>query len=172
VERSKQPPQTLWSNTEVFKLCYGRAPLERLFRHNDRHRLRSTAMLKRLLGGYAVASVVVVTALGGCSSSGSDTDGGQRLGPNKTPAACQYIAALDTAAAKAKAADPKDAEAFAGVMTAAKAEYIAGLESLRKAVPEPLPEKIDSMKKLVESDDFAAAAAARAPLDNWVSQNC
>ena len=79
---------------------------------------------------------------------------------------------LDAAAAKVKAADPANAVAFTATLVDAKAQYLAGLAKLGEQLPDAMQSTVDAVKVSVETDDFVSAAKARAPLDDWVAENC
>ncbi len=119
----------------------------------------------------AVLALVLTLVIGACSE-GSKGSPGQRLGPNKTPVACDLFGPLDSAAAKIKAADPSDPVSFAKALADAKAQYLDGLEKLNKELPSAIQPAVAEVKVLVETDDFVAAAKARSPITKWVADNC
>ncbi len=115
---------------------------------------------------------VAIGALAGCSSSGSTASKGQHLGAARTPVACGALSALGVTAAKVKAADPKDAVAFAAAIDAAAQDYAKRLDALRSQMPNALQGDVDAVKTLVKAHDFVGAVAARARIDSWAVDNC
>ena len=135
---------------------------------------RANASVRRgaRMGAASLAALALLGALVGACSGGSTAAPGERLGPNKTPLACGLLTPLNAAAAKVKTSDPADPEAFAKTLAEAKVQYLDGLEKLRTELPDSMQASIDGVKVLVQTDDFAGAATARAALDDWVAENC
>jgi hypothetical protein len=116
----------------------------------------------------AATVIALVFALAACSS-GAKKSGGTS---NGKPSACDLISQLDQTAALVAHADVSDPDAFAKMLNAAVAKYVATVERLKQVTPSTLQVDLDRIIAAVHQERFDDAATARASLDEYALTTC
>ncbi len=120
-----------------------------------------------------IGVVLVPVALGALLTACSGSNGSKgSSAPNGKPAACAYVAKLDTIAASVATTDVRNPDLFNESFTAAVNDYVKNLSSLRSVAPADLSASLTRVEADVKQYRFDAALTDRAPLDAYAAREC
>ncbi len=143
------------SSPEGYRVAVGRYGLP--VRKRARHLGRLSAT------GLSVALVLVA----GCSKVSGSTS----ATPGK-PAACAYVAKLDTIATTVAKANVADPDSFNKTLQVAVQDYVANVKLLQNTAPADLSASLARVVADVQQFRFDAAATDRVPLDAYAARSC
>ncbi len=119
-----------------------------------------------------IGVVLVPVALGVLLTACSGSNGSKASSSSKgKPAACAYVAKLDTIAAAVATTDVRNPDLFNESFTAAVNDYVKNLSSLRAVAPADLSASLTRVEADVKQYRFDAALTDRAPLDAYAARD-